>query len=717
MSALGFTAPGMLIALAAGALPILIHFLTRPRPRVIPFPPLRFLIEAGAGRQSLHRLRTWILLALRGLATAALGLLFARPFLHSDAGTEAPGEPRRAVLVVDASCSMRAATAGVTLFAHARAEAAEVLGSLESGSSAGVVFIGARSRAALPGLTRNLHELHDALVRAEPTLECGDPVAAMALAQRMLDGRGAVYVFSDFQRTNWSAVRLGEDWKGIACYLRPAAASGHPNRGITEVHAAPLEPVSGEPTVIGATVFNATAEPRQETVRLELFGSVQEKTLDLKPFASAEASFAVVPSEPGYAVGEVRLGGDGFGEDDRRVFALRVRRALRILVISDRDSTDLSGSAFFVRTALAPIPDRADAASAAGLAVDYRRSQETDLQSLSAADLVVLTCPVTFSVPAAEAVARRVMEGAPLLCLLDGPTAPGLLGGLGTASEGVVSPPFTLVRAVEAASNAPGETLGRIQAGAGPLALFSGPEQGDLSRLSFSRHYQTRINEARADEICAYFADGSAAVAVSPAGRGSALYANFPVDPRGGPLVGSPLFPALLAEFVRTLRSGTEPQGAAPGQAWNLDVSSRSEPDASWKVTDPAGGLVTFTVIARGRTVRLAMPAASALGPYAVRIGSELAAVGTVNVDPRETDTREMRPDFSGGPATVRVLTAEGESLAAGRARDLWPLCLAVVALGWGLEMLLLSIWRAPRMALSGPRASPPAAGKAAPDA
>ena len=48
MSWLGFTNPWLLFGLLAAGLPVLIHYLTRARPRRIAFPPFRFLLEACA---------------------------------------------------------------------------------------------------------------------------------------------------------------------------------------------------------------------------------------------------------------------------------------------------------------------------------------------------------------------------------------------------------------------------------------------------------------------------------------------------------------------------------------------------------------------------------------------------------------------------------------------------------------------------------------------
>src|SRR5437867_2253717 len=197
-----FTNPWMLAALAAVGLPILIHYLTRARPRRIIFPPFKFLVEACAGQQAAHRLRTIVLLTIRTLAILALVLLFARPFLKPSGPAGSAGVATRVVLVLDASLSMRAVQRGVPLFSRAQAEAADVLRTLETGSEAGIILAGVTPRPLLPALSPNLPALHDELVKARATFEQGDPAAALALAKKMLGGGGTIYIFSDFQKSN-----------------------------------------------------------------------------------------------------------------------------------------------------------------------------------------------------------------------------------------------------------------------------------------------------------------------------------------------------------------------------------------------------------------------------------------------------------------------------------------------------------------------------------
>ena len=66
-----------------------------------------------------------------------------------------------------------------------------------------MILAGATPRPLLPALSRNMPALHEELVKAEPTFEQGDFAAALALAGTMLGGGGTVYIFSDFQKSNW----------------------------------------------------------------------------------------------------------------------------------------------------------------------------------------------------------------------------------------------------------------------------------------------------------------------------------------------------------------------------------------------------------------------------------------------------------------------------------------------------------------------------------
>ncbi len=702
----GVTNSWILVGLAAVGLPVLIHFLTRARPRVIRYPTYHLLIEAGRGRQAVHRLRTWVILALRTLAVMALVLAFSRPFLKTPGADIEPGQARRVVLVVDASMSMRAVAGGISLFAKARAQAADLLRSLEEGSSAGVVFMGATPRAALPALSRNLAVLHEELASAEATLEKGDPMAALALAQTMLDGQGAVYVFSDFQRTNWGSVAF-DSFAGMTFFLRPVTPVGIGNVGIVAIEKSPGEPIEGETIDVACTVFNATADKRLETVHLDLEGVTQNADIELQPYSSGTATFTFSLPTAGCFPGRLSLAPDDLNDDNTRYFKVPVRRALETLLVSDADRDDPASAAFFVETALCP-SEYADT----GITVTRRHSQEVDRASLERADAFFIVAPARLRGDTLETISRRVLDGAYLVCFLDGPTAPAVVGGLRGASSGMISPPFQLERAV-AAERAGGEFFSGVRTAGGPLKVFDAPDQGDLMGLSFRRHYLTDVVPTRKEEVLARFPDGSAALSLSPAGRGAAIFVNFPVAPDGSDLVGNPLFPSLLHELMRALRTSGAGDADTPGTRWHIDVAAGQSPEGdedACNVVGPDGQEIEAVVVARGRTVRLALPPASVPGHYRVSRGGAQVNVGIINVDAKETDTRQLNItgllDAANVPRAgmVSVLDTEGQLISAGRPTRLWPHLAALAALCLGAEMLLLAVWRRRRGLVLGAR-------------
>jgi hypothetical protein len=667
-----FTNPLMLAGLAAVGLPLLIHWLTRARPRRISFPPFKFLVEACAGQQAVNRLRTLILLLVRCLLVIALALLFARPFLKPTGAAASVQPTRHVVLVLDASLSMRAVQQGVPLFARVQAEAAEVLRSLPAGSEAAVILEGVTPHPLLPALSENIPALHDILVKSQPTFENGDPGAALTLAAKMLNGNGTIYVFSDFQKSNWEPVH--ELPGGIDCRLRPVTTEAVDNVAITAVRVAPAAPVAGEPAEVACTVFNCSAKPREETVRLELGESTREARVTLPSFGTADAAFEVTFSRGGPFAGKVTLAPDDLSEDNTRHLAVNVGKALQIVLVSDTEETDWKSSAYYIGRALAP-----SAQAAPGINVVRRRGQDLDRGILETADVFCLAAPVTLSGEAVEIITSRVNEGARLISFLDGPTAPALMFP-------ALNPPFQLENAVgsqngDPVAMSPGKILGELDA-------------GDFSAVHIRRHFENHPAGNRAGDTVLAYPDGSAALTISAAGRGAMVLVNLPLTPDGGDFIGNPIFPATLHELLRALRQNFAESTVTPGTAWTIDAPTTGE--GAVTVTDPDGSKIEAQTLSSGRTTRLALPPAKIPGVYTVKQGDGVVAYAVVNVDARESDTRPLAVENlkPGEKSAVTVLHGEEEVATGETAHDLWPQLAAAAAILLAAEMLLLALWR-----------------------
>lgn len=672
MNGLSFANPWILGALVAVGLPVLIHYLTRARPRRIDFPPFRFLEEACAGKQAIHKLRTFILLALRTLAILALVLLFSRPFIKPTGANASGDASRRVILLLDASLSMRAVQHGTPLFAKAQGEAAEVLRALEPESEAAVILMGATPRPLLPALSRNIPALHDALVKTQPTFEVGNPVAALDLAAQMLGNSGTLYIFSDFQESNWK--NAGELPSGLTCRLRQVTGEPVENAALTAVKLSPAEPVAGETVHVACSVFNSSAKARQETVRLDLGGFAQESRITVQPFATADAEFQVTFSEPGPASGKASLEADDLREDDTRYIAVRVHKTVQVLLVSDSNPEDRSSPAFFISHALKPSAD-----AAPGLAVTRRYGQDADRGILETADVFLLSAPVMPSGEAVEIISRRVVDGAQLIVFLDSPVATAV-------TPAAFAPPLQLVRQVQ---SDPADFLSN-----GPRKLFADAAENDWSAIPTRRHWQSVMNPGHENDILLQYSDGSAALTLSTLGKGSVVFVNLPLTPDGGDLIGNPLFPSMLHELLRLLRQGAAVEAITPGTPWTLDVPVLGETPVT--LSDPDGKPVAAAVVSSGRITRLAIPPVLAPGIFTARQADRPAAIGAVNIDSRESDTRPLPLEQLKAGKNTLLSTARDEDdlLEGGRTRPLWPQLAAAAVLFFALEMLLLAFWK-----------------------
>src|SRR3954471_10044054 len=92
----------MALGAAAVAAPILIHLLTRPRPRRAPLSTIRFVHEAVRQRRARNRLRDAIVLTLRTLAILLLAAAMLRPWFGMDNLAVREGDaPRVRVVLLD----------------------------------------------------------------------------------------------------------------------------------------------------------------------------------------------------------------------------------------------------------------------------------------------------------------------------------------------------------------------------------------------------------------------------------------------------------------------------------------------------------------------------------------------------------------------------------------------------------------------------------------
>ena len=197
----GIINSALLWAMAAIALPLMIHLLTRRKLKVVAISTIAFIKRLE--RENIRRLkiRQLLLLLLRMLVIALLVLAFARPTIRSNSAALAQRARATAVIILDNSLSMSTASDGVELLAAARQNARDIADVLTAGDE---IYLITASQPAmlLPGSPfLNQAKLNEVLEAIGSTWQPTDLNGAFAIAREILSASHNVnrelYVLTD----------------------------------------------------------------------------------------------------------------------------------------------------------------------------------------------------------------------------------------------------------------------------------------------------------------------------------------------------------------------------------------------------------------------------------------------------------------------------------------------------------------------------------------
>ena len=209
----GLVQIGFLLAVLGVAIPLIINFTFRARPRVVELGSIRFLREILERSRNRKRVMRWLLLTLRMACILLLAILFARPYFSQRAPS---GEHQFRAVLIDNSASMGLQQDGREQFDAARAAARQLLNELGAEAQIEVAFFNDRvepvtesvreSRSGIGGRRK----LHEAIESGELSYAVTDYAAALRWAGDMCTQSAAVakhvHMFTDLQRSGleWS---------------------------------------------------------------------------------------------------------------------------------------------------------------------------------------------------------------------------------------------------------------------------------------------------------------------------------------------------------------------------------------------------------------------------------------------------------------------------------------------------------------------------------
>ncbi|MCU0250916.1 MAG: VWA domain-containing protein [Vicinamibacterales bacterium] len=539
---MSFLAPALLAALAAIAIPIVVHLVQRDRRRVVQFPSLMFLRKIPNQSVKRRAIRHWPLLLLRIAAFALLALAFARPFWPGAGAAAAAGAGREVVLLLDTSHSM--AYGGV--WARAQAAAKQAVSGLGPADRGTVAFFGSEVEVGVRAASERA-ALAAAIDRAAPGAGATRYGPALRAAAGLLEAsalpRREIILVSDFQKSGWDQAQETTLPPGVSLRTVPVGEATTANASIVSLAFARQEAPGGERITASARIVNRSGTALQNReVSLEVDGHREDtRQVSAAPNGVETVAFAPFTIAGRPARVTARLAADALPVDDAFHAVIAAGGRIPVLIIE----------------AANPGPD-ASLYLARALAVGNEPGFETAIapvdrvtaEQVGAASVVILNDTRPPSGAAGRMLEARVRAGM------------GLLVAAGDRSSWPDDAPDLLPCKPGAPVDRSGTTggaLGFVDYGHPVFDVFAAPRSGDLTAARMFRYRPCA--PAQGATVVARFDDGNAALVERRVDAGTVLAWTSSLDSYWNDLALRPVFVPFVHQAMRHLGRYADAKG------------------------------------------------------------------------------------------------------------------------------------------------------------
>ncbi|MFT5141504.1 MAG: hypothetical protein ACI80V_002763 [Rhodothermales bacterium] len=689
-----FLNPLILLGLMVAAVPLIIHLFNFRKPRKVDFSSLAFLREVERSTMRRVRIKQWLLLALRTLAIAAMVLAFARPTLRGRlAAPFAGAAPVAVAVIIDNSPSMQQRNAGGSYFDQALLLAKGIVGDTDTRDEVVVIPVQSRRAASFgPGGESALDRIQEVEITGggrsllQALAAAGDAIKSAASTNR------EIYVLSDLQRSTLvdsSEARVTGD---VPVYVVQVGEGTPDNIGVRGAIVRSRIIEAEQPVRLSAQLTNhGLSDAASYVTSVYLDGDrVAQTSSDLSPGTTSVVEFSVSPSSRGWLEGIVETEDDGFPEDNRAYFALRVPEERSILLVAGEDQDTR-----FVDAAL-----RADPR----VSLRLRTVPESQLPALdlSEFDVVVLVGPATLSSGEIDRIRSYVDAGGGVLLF---PSESGRVADYNALFSAVGAG-----RVVSLPDGAPSESIDTVDRVDLEHPVFDGVLDASAGGLERPEIFQRMVYRpgSGTESTVMELSSGSPFLQEIRRGRGTLLVLAVAPTPSWSDLPTRGLFIPLLYRSIFLLSSseGIEGDSFSVGDAAEVLLPGVTE-SFNVQLVSPAG--LEASPVSRagagGRLISLEglIPTP---GHYRVLVDGAISRIIAVNAAAQESDlalsTSEEAVQSLGQRADglVQALnptpgTSTIEQIAdTRRGADLWNVFLALALLFLAAEMVVAKAWK-----------------------
>lgn len=688
-----FLNTAILVGLIAGAIPIIIHLITRQKAKTVFFSTLRFLKELKNQEIKRLKIRQILLLILRTLIILLLVLAFARPTLKGRLSTGVSSAAQTtAVLILDNSLSMGLESNGQQLYDSARQRAQE----LESLFSAGDELFGLFATAGTPpifeGAKYDFKTVSKIIQKTTVSQSSTDLIGALVKAKELL-GQSSninkeIYLISDLQQAGFKNVEnlilpLFQDQE-IKVFVIPIHENQMSNLVITDVKPANQIIEKGKVFELEATVKNAgNKSERNKLVQVFIDDKRSgQATLNIEPGNSQTIKFRIVPQKTGLITGSVLLEDDDLFLDNRRYFTFYVPEQINVLVIG-QDPKDIR----FLEMALNPSFDQASP-----IKIDNLPTNRIEFGTLKNYQVVILSNVPRVDGTLLSSIEDHVKSGGGLIVFLGNEV--DLRNYNQNLNEKLSLPLFTETIG-EIGSRSSFLTLGKIDFS---HPIFAGVFEDQKKEVESPLFYfVTRMKLKPEHEKIIEFSNGDPFLLESNAGIGKVLLFASAIDPSWSDLYIKGLFVPLLNRSVTYLAGNVNKinQNYFVHQELTTDVVG-VENFANFQVEKPDGKMTRVVPQIGEGAYKIKFQDSDLAGIYSLYAEDRLITRWAVNPNPDESDvtaiaTNKLK-EIIGEGKIISIPT--GEALASvvttsRYGRELWKYLIGIALFFLIIEMFL----------------------------